>query len=900
MRKNKINIREFTGRLARFCLVVVFALFYVFSPNDVFAFTAGEERGITASLIVPPLADSDCDRIPDEHDLNPNDPDDAYADSDEDIINSDGIAVTDGLTNLEEHRLGANYNPLISNSRINARIAVSATGSLQPLDVALTAKVTDDGGYDIVKYEWDFDGNGTYDYSSRDPSVTYKYTAPGPNDEGGKRVYYPKLRVINKIGNAGVTTATINVERNEDISPPIAYPAVVIPPDISTPSKWQFKGDATDDKGIAKYQWDLTGNGEYDFTSTKSGSVTHTYKTTNPGSVYAHFGVTDTSGYSEIGTVFVGLDVSEWYEENRNLRPVIEFETEGNNRYVIYKKAGQQVTLRGSATPLGYKITKEDRYGYVKKLEWDFEGDGIYDWAMDENDPEWKTTIAKGEKTDIKHTYGAPGIYRATLRATTDLEPPHDVTITATDHILVIVEDGGNPPEAKAEAEYNKLEKQESVEGIVSLKVTFIHKESSHNPKKFEWDFDGDKRFDWIGTKPNSKNDKPVYTYTMPGYYLACLRVTDKDGLTDTDYIPVFVSMPDTYASAITMPEENQTIAGNNVTLACDVFPDTSVDTVMFQYRAASDAIWNPIGLGKSITSYMTTWDITGFGDGKYELRAIVNGDLTDTKGERYGITEIEVDAINPDIYEVNNNGIHSKKIKIDSDKSNSIILYNGTRIDIPIGAIPEDETITINESTIGFSTGMGNAINVEIEGEGKENYTFLKDITITMPYSDGDLDGRNENDLVIMWNNNGTWEPLYDSVVHPDENFVSAKVNHLSLFGAGFITWGAAVLGAGSALVGKGAVSYCFIATAAYGSSDAGDVMILREFRDRFLLTNLLGRRFVDNYYKYSPPMAEYIKDKPALKKITRLALKPLARFARWKLKEAKPPSIRGEEDAE
>ena len=44
-----------------------------------------------------------------------------------------------------------------------------------------------------------------------------------------------------------------------------------------------------------------------------------------------------------------------------------------------------------------------------------------------------------------------------------------------------------------------------------------------------------------------------------------------------------------------------------------------------------------------------------------------------------------------------------------------------------------------------------------------------------------------------------------------------------------------------------------CFIATAAYGSLMEPHVMILRDFRDRILLTNSLGKGFVKAYYTYS-----------------------------------------------
>jgi hypothetical protein len=69
----------------------------------------------------------------------------------------------------------------------------------------------------------------------------------------------------------------------------------------------------------------------------------------------------------------------------------------------------------------------------------------------------------------------------------------------------------------------------------------------------------------------------------------------------------------------------------------------------------------------------------------------------------------------------------------------------------------------------------------------------------------------------------------------------------------------------------------FCFIATAAYGSPLAREVVLLQDFRDHCLTRHALGEQFIRAYYRVSPALARQISKNNLLKLLTRFLLTPV-----------------------
>lgn len=77
----------------------------------------------------------------------------------------------------------------------------------------------------------------------------------------------------------------------------------------------------------------------------------------------------------------------------------------------------------------------------------------------------------------------------------------------------------------------------------------------------------------------------------------------------------------------------------------------------------------------------------------------------------------------------------------------------------------------------------------------------------------------------------------------------------------------------------------HCFIATATYGSMMAPEVQAFREFRNKYLLSNPVGKSIVKAYYKFGPEASEWISHSEALRAASVTGLWPVLLFVKLSL---------------
>jgi YD repeat-containing protein len=265
--------------------------------------------------------------------------------------------------------------------------APAVTGTVADFDASGS---TDSDGT-ITGYEWDLDGNGTYETDTgSDPHATHTYSTGGDVLVG--------LRVTDNDGGIGTTTKTVRVTR----APTPSFTATPNPVGLNTPVDFDASASSDPEGPIARYEWDLDGNGSFETDTGTTPTTSHSYPTN--GTYPVKLRVTDGDGATATATVDVTAN---------NGLPLASLGVAPNPAVT-----GQLVTLDASGS--------SDPDGSIVKYDWDLDGNGSFE-------------TPGGASPTVSHAYPNPGGYDVGVRVTDN----NSGTGVARVHLVVSLPTGG-------------------------------------------------------------------------------------------------------------------------------------------------------------------------------------------------------------------------------------------------------------------------------------------------------------------------------------------------------------------------------------------------------------------------------------------------------------------------
>ena len=253
-----------------------------------------------------------------------------------------------------------------------------------PMEVTFSPKVSAEES--IQLYHWDF-GDGTKNDSNTSREnligspVTHKYTEAGEYNVTltiYDSTYQPATsQLIVKVFNAPPTITSINAS----------------PSNGELPLRVSFSASASDNEGIQAFLWDFDGDGVIDINDTKVDENT-TY-IPKYGSSYQYFVYSGTGKYQAKLTV-LDVEGGSVVVEVPTIEVLVGPEGTPTVNAYAYPSSG--------TAPL--EVSLSAGY-YMDEWEWDFDGDGVYDYSSTESG-------------NVDHIYDKAGTYYAKVRATRD------------------------------------------------------------------------------------------------------------------------------------------------------------------------------------------------------------------------------------------------------------------------------------------------------------------------------------------------------------------------------------------------------------------------------------------------------------------------------------------------
>jgi PKD repeat protein len=441
----------------------------------------------------------------------------------------------------------------VPNGVLKARISAYPQTTVAPGQTIDFTSLDSSGN--VVKSNWDLDGNGHFD--SKGSSVSHRYDNPGR--------YTVRLKVTDSRGRTSTATTTITVNDNRAPVAVIHIPTdVTIGQDVTATAYGSYDPDGH----IVQYEWDLNGDGNFG-----EDGDSHSFTYDHAGDFVATLKVTDNDGNSSVAhaTVHVhdyamplsalscsstdvpsGTSVSCHADDSGSPTRIVKHEwdmnddgaygTGGNDASYTYSTPGDytvhlrvtdshnhqsestldirvenrppvativlppKVVMGQPATIDGSRSSDPD--GSVSGWEWDLDGDGSFERSG----------------PTVTATFGSYGTRTIALRVTDDW----GLSTVATTQLKVLA-----PPVAAGVVT--------TASPAVNTNTYFLPTGSSDPDgtiSKYQWDFNDDGAVDkttW------SAGSSPYWRWTVAGSYQVKLTVTDNDGLKTSVLVPVTV-----------------------------------------------------------------------------------------------------------------------------------------------------------------------------------------------------------------------------------------------------------------------------------------------------------------------------------------------------------------------
>jgi len=339
---------------------------------------------------------------------------------------------------------------------------------------------------DVVKTEWDLDGNGTFETASgEDPFTIATFRTAGPHEIA--------VRITDGEGRAAIAQRTVNVSPATGNLVPGAWISATtssVRPDAPV-TFFDVSQDADD--GIAARAWDLDDDGEFDDGSAATASRSFS----ELGNARIALRVTDKSGATSVQRLTVEVH-SENFPPRARILP-----SSGSGTIVV--RAGETAWVSVG------EISGDDP---LTSYAWDLDDDGVFDDSM---------------QPSVQIGFPTAGLRRIHLR----VRDSGGLTDETTAFVDV------QPPAANR-APSISLGLNGTTLAVAGRPVTWIASglDPDGDPISYDWDFDGDGEFD------DARGQIVSRVYSQPGVFDTRVRATDGRGGERVELMTITVSAP--------------------------------------------------------------------------------------------------------------------------------------------------------------------------------------------------------------------------------------------------------------------------------------------------------------------------------------------------------------------